>query len=1292
MTVTDYIDNFDGADWEYHWNAPVGWNTSGSSGNLSSNAIDDPNLVLNDLIKNSSGLYVPDGDTTWGNNPPAGFLNLGGSGGHPGDPGIFGGVDRFAVASFTVSQSGYYTIADSKLDLTAAPANSGADGVEFRVFVNRNMPVETGIVAADTIGYFDTELGFLAEGDTVHVAFGPGDTNWYDGFGLDYTIYRHDDRVLEEASYLQDFSLSSNDGEVGYALSDGGWSYLWNAPDNWVSGTSSGTLGTGEIGNRESYLPMVHDVGTWWSPDGDNVWNRTPDGHLNLQSSGGHTGRGNGLAGNVDRFAIAAYTVPQSGHYALNDAWVKYQSSPSAPSDGVEVFVHVGDGDQIEDATVLQVPGVKSYFDADLGYIKKGETIYVGFGPNGDHANDSFETDFDVVRVVPRAAPNTSLADPGTTFTTINVDTASTGSDYDKILAALATAKTTSGNKKVVFSNKTYNVSAPANTPKGQVLFNLAGMENVLIEGNGARILVGEDTQPAPPAAPNPDYAYTRGLFHIYQDAGTASQNILFEDLTIDYAKKVDDHFQPLTFTQGVIQEVGSDYIVLEIDDASISGVEGEFHIPDTELGSPNPAESEITYSAGYVIDAVVPGRLKAGVDWAYYVVHDKDQEGIKNSGSDSSLNDNEIRVDLYSTDGLAVNDRFVLGRRDNSGAVFHAGSKSKDITLDNVSVYTGPTVAFSAQLAENINVINSEVAIRPNSTRLRSVNADGMHIQSNETGAWVENTKFEGLGDDIMNFYTLPATIHTIVDTKTFELGTFFFGSLFNTALENYEQGDKLVFLNPTTGKVIREARIVTAVEGSTINAAGQTVNSIKVTIDQEIPGALLNLATGSEFRAATTVYNSSITQGFYVKDNILSNSRRYGNFVMANNGHIVDNLYDGVSDQAIAGHNENGWPLGLFADDILIQGNDFMNTAFSRPYLEESYQTGVVSFNMDRISYNSQTGVVTSHLADEAVYEYSDIDIRDNVFYNWNKTAISVRNAERVTVANNVAVAGDDKALDRDIAFEVQYTDDVTLIDNAVVDANYGTLSTSGNSGFNDVGVTEIRDGVLEQQKRVWVKFDETNGTLIDHSTNGFTVSSNGSSSSGRLDRGYELDGTENVYLNDGKTSGYIENRTVGVWFRQDSDAPSGKQVIYEEGSSFRGLNIYLDQGYLYFGRWNGVNNAYASIEFDVTEEWNHVSLVLDKSVFQMRGYLNGREIGSVIAGPIQQHGGWIDIGKANDTRFHDGVDWSTVTTGFKGRIDDFRIYDTALSDAQVAALALRPIGDYSSPGPNPNPGSGM
>ena len=46
--------------------------------------------------------------------------------------------------------------------------------------------------------------------------------------------------------------------------------------------------------------------------------------------------------------------------------------------------------------------------------------------------------------------------------------------------------------------------------------------------------------------------------------------------------------------------------------------------------------------------------------------------------------------------------------------------------------------------------------------------------------------------------------------------------------------------------------------------------------------------------------------------------------------------------------------------------------------------------------------------------------------------------------------------------------------------------------------------------------------------------------------------------------------DTRTVELWF--EADALAGRQVLYEEGGSTNGMNVYLDSSTLYGRAWSG------------------------------------------------------------------------------------------------------------------------
>ncbi len=158
-----------------------------------------------------------------------------------------------------------------------------------------------------------------------------------------------------------------------------------------------------------------------------------------------------------------------------------------------------------------------------------------------------------------------------------------------------------------------------------------------------------------------------------------------------------------------------------------------------------------------------------------------------------------------------------------------------------------------------------------------------------------------------------------------------------------------------------------------------------------------------------------------------------------------------------------------------------------------------------------------------------------------------------------------------------------------------------------------------------------------------------------------------------------GTHSERTVSLWFKSDQPM-AGKQVIYEEGQKIRGMNLYLDDGLLNFGGWNrsepNWKGDWQSIGKVKAGEWNHVALVLDGDEKvkddALTAYLNGRQVGQVTGAELGNRGA-LSLGSIQGkTLFSDGIGEGR-SANFVGGIDEFEVFDTALTANQVKQLAI-------------------
>jgi len=950
IEVADYRDDFPRGNaettegWAYLWNAPVGWSDS-NSGNLNSAAIDNRSTVFRPMER-TGAIFTPDGDGKFNDSHPASALFLSSTGGHAGaslnlNPGSrYNGQSRFAIAAFTVAEGGVYELTDSFLQLD----DLRSSGIEVRVFVNHDKPlIQRTIEAKQRVG-FDARLGYLRKSDTVHVAIGADRNIAWDQFLFDFSIVRHVSRV----STIADFGA-----DVTSHNSRSPWTYLWNAPDGWIEGKQQGNLSTGPIGDTDSYRPLFQS-GQRWIPDrsGDP---RSPTWSMALDSNGGIPGGAWQQSSSFqDRYVIARYTIPTSGNFVVANSFLRVNDTGS---DGVEVVVHLEDGTRVTGDSIVAKAGSQKSFDLLLGDLSAGENIYIAFGGVNNADMDRFETDFSIDRVYPRELPLRHL----TPVKVINVSDfgarANDGvNDWKPILRAIQQEAANTQAVEIRLGSGIWDLYPTEELANEKYFFELIGYQNLTINGLGAEILIHDGE---------------RGLFSVLD-----SQNVIFRNLVIDYADKTATGYRPRTFTQGIIKTIDRTARTIEVE-VDLS----RFIAPDQTF------TSAATGSWGYAIDPNVAGRLKFG-SWLNYPTR-----------SVTKVASNRFRINTDFTDGLATGDRYVLQRRYNN-PLFSIAAYSQQVSLIGVRAYTASSVFVSSNLSEAVNIIRSSITIRPDSGRWKSGNADGVHAQSNRVGPWVENSHFRGLGDDVMNFYTLPYTIVQRNGARTLTLVPINHDTLGNVGSRAMRVGDSFKFVNPLIGSVIQTARLVEVSDVRkpiVIQGRASVRNMVEITFDQDINGYTLgNSPAGDQFgfRNETTVFNEGLSRDFLVERNTISDSRRFGNYVMASNGELNHNTYVGLSDQAILGRNESGWPLGSWPSNISIRSNSFFANGLSERYLSQTQAYGTIDFHMNRLPNFS---------VDRDVREIRRLKIVDNHFQFWRKAAISVRNAEAVTILDN-------------------------------------------------------------------------------------------------------------------------------------------------------------------------------------------------------------------------------------------------------------------------------------------------
>lgn len=152
---------------------------------------------------------------------------------------------------------------------------------------------------------------------------------------------------------------------------------------------------------------------------------------------------------------------------------------------------------------------------------------------------------------------------------------------------------------------------------------------------------------------------------------------------------------------------------------------------------------------------------------------------------------------------------------------------------------------------------------------------------------------------------------------------------------------------------------------------------------------------------------------------------------------------------------------------------------------------------------------------------------------------------------------------------------------------------------------------------------------------------------------------------------TGGPFATKSYELLFQADS--VSGRQVLFEQGGTTNGFNLYLQDDELHFGAWtsNTFHDANTTALDLLADTTYHAVGTWDNGLLDL--YVNGQLVASADASAdftqVASHGDDGAIGGVHtNTRYHNGT--AGDGDNFAGIIDEVALYNTALSADQIAA----------------------
>ena len=178
------------------------------------------------------------------------------------------------------------------------------------------------------------------------------------------------------------------------------------------------------------------------------------------------------------------------------------------------------------------------------------------------------------------------------------------------------------------------------------------------------------------------------------------------------------------------------------------------------------------------------------------------------------------------------------------------------------------------------------------------------------------------------------------------------------------------------------------------------------------------------------------------------------------------------------------------------------------------------------------------------------------------------------------------------------------------------------------------------------------------------------------GRLGGAYEFDGAGSACCS--QPFNWIEvvpnpmdrplsEMTVSVWVEVSAaDLPFNYKITGSAGCCFSGWALGLDVTEMFAANGNGLKDPFGYRDLLVPDQWNQIVMTYAEQRYYSL-YVNGILVSARDNGPAAP-----PIGDARGQPLTvGGWQWGGGPFGFNGGIDEFRVYDRALSGEEVMAL---------------------
>ncbi|MFC1582600.1 right-handed parallel beta-helix repeat-containing protein [Planctomycetota bacterium] len=483
-----------------------------------------------------------------------------------------------------------------------------------------------------------------------------------------------------------------------------------------------------------------------------------------------------------------------------------------------------------------------------------------------------------------------------------------------------------------VFPSGTYNLTGPE---KSGTMLNIKGIKNLTITGENVEIINRR----------------LKACFR-FQDC----ENVLVEKLTFDW--------QPPSFSVGTV--------IASKDNICDVRIEDEFPVTDGM-----PVEAFMEYDPATRLPARRGYDIYSSVD------------------STSLLKPQVLRMKLKRPMNIKVGSLTVLRHR-VYGRNAISFSNCRNVRVENVTIYTAPGMGITGQNTENISIRELTVKPRPGTRRIMSTAADATHFNGCYGKITVEDSWFEGMGDDAVNIHGMYHIIEKIE-------GKTVITRVRNDWIKPPRAGDTLEFTHRAT----------------LLPFASDTVKSVTIDHKTRRHHIIFDHALPDSIEAGQALGNVSWAPKTIIRGCTVKNNRARGMLIQTRGGLIENNRYEGCTGAAL--HitcDLDYWLESIATRDITIRGNTFENCNYGAAMMNGvimvfahvpgglfspagAHRGLIIEDNIIRDSDNSGMCIIS---ADDVIIRNNTIDrVGKNPTRTSGKAAIYLENAANVRIYGN-------------------------------------------------------------------------------------------------------------------------------------------------------------------------------------------------------------------------------------------------------------------------------------------------